>query len=493
MATSQTRISAAAIEAAAAAARMRGGGRFTLAEVLAGLPEEAVRDELAERVSRLLESDETLFWDESGEQFAGRAEFFSGAEFLITPDELEIEAGILIPGHRFAPFVSAEVFPSEVVLKDAADGQELPRRKYEGELTTLFPYHMLLGSEQVFDFFIAEDPVNQEVVSRSGSGKELTLHVFDMRAFYDKHSFSSGDALWCTVQDWSKGKIRCRFLSGEDRRNDATRGWCERFAEALERVIDRFEQYFDIPEQLAWSFFEDGALLRNGDQAASLDEFIRMTDRVEVAYDAGHTALTRRSGDEEADADDGGAMIPEGVRVSRGMTDSLGGILQELGLAITPVEIDGFILDCCYYREFDFESFFARCFGREPLTFADEAQEAVFRNYVEDRWEDLTGNYNRTDDEPKAELRSSILDLVETRLEFLNALRGAPEAASKLPEPEMRRLAELALYLDELLRLLNSPEHTLEPEEADAMSETIAGVEETQEHLLEHLDGHLAE
>ncbi len=491
MAAAQTRISAAAIEAAAAAARMRGGGRFTLAEVLAGLPEEAVRDELAERVSRLLEADETLFWDESGERFAGRAEFFSGAEFLITPDELEIEAGILIPGHRFAPFVSAEVFPSEVVLTDEEKAGELPRRHYRGELETLFPYHMLLGSEQVFDFFIAEDAANQEAVSRAGSGKALTLHVFDMRNWYDEHAFSTGDALLCTVRDWSRGAVSCRFLSGEARRNGAIRDWCGRFAGALERVIDRFEQYFDIPEQLAWSFFEDGALLRRGDQGASLDEFIRMTDRIEVGYDAGHTALARRSG--ETDADEDGAVVPEGVRVSRGMTDSLGGILQELGLAITPVEIDGFILDCCYYREFDFESFFARCFGREPLPFADEAQEAVFRNYVEDRWEELTGNYNRTDDEPKAELRSSILDLVETRLEFLNALRGAPDTASKLPEPEMRRLAELALYLDELLRLLNSPGHTLAPEEADAMNETIAGVEETQDHLLEHLDGHLAE
>ena len=42
-------------------------------------------------------------------------------------------------------------------------------------------------------------------------------------------------------------------------------------------------------------------------------------------------------------------------------------------------------------------------------------------------------------------------------MEFLNNVED-PEA---LPQAEMRRLAEISIYLDEFLRLLNSPKHEL--------------------------------
>ncbi|MEI2999926.1 MAG: hypothetical protein V8T86_03345 [Victivallis sp.] len=66
--------------------------------------------------------------------------------------------------------------------------------------------------------------------------------------------------------------------------------------------------------------------------------------------------------------------------------------------------MDSYILDCCYARELDFEEFLARALGREKLKFVDEGQQAVFYNYVEERFEELTETYNRVDDKPKAPL-----------------------------------------------------------------------------------------
>ena len=63
----------------------------------------------------------------------------------------------------------------------------------------------------------------------------------------------------------------------------------------------------------------------------------------------------------------------------------------------------------------------------------------------------------------------------------------ANRIVEKLPSAEMRRLAEISIYLDELLRLLNSPKHELAENEADDMAEKIAGLGETQTALIEKL------
>ncbi len=493
---SQDQIAAREIETAAAAARNRLGGEFALEDVLAELPTVTASDRqvLVERARRLLEADANLFWDVDGNRFVGREELFANAALVITPDDTEIDNGILIPGHRFAAFLSPDVFPSEVVLIDGeSEGRSaLPRRVYSGSLAALFPYHMLLGSEQVFDFFIAEDSGNRKVISREGrTGKsELALHVFDMSRFYDRHSFTEGDALVCSVVDWKSGVVECRYLSGEERRSRAVGEWCGRFADALEQVIDRFDKYFDIPEQLAWSFFTDRTLLCNAAEAASLDEFIRKTGRIEIAYDGDHTSLVRRCSG-FSDADDVVA-VPEGVSISRGSTDSLDDLLTEAGFEITPVEIDSFILDCCFYRELDYADFFARCFGRELQSFADAAQEAFFHNYVEERWEDLTGAYDRSSDEAKAPLRSSVLELVERKLAFLQTLRSSPQAAVRIPEGSMRRLTEIGRYLDEQLHLINAEEYMPSQEEIESMGDALAEAGDSLNDLLDSLEIYLA-
>jgi hypothetical protein len=94
-------------------------------------------------------------------------------------------------------------------------------------------------------------------------------------------------------------------------------------------------------------------------------------------------------------------------------------MLKELGSSLTPEEIDGFILDNCAARDMNFDRFFSRAFPHGELNYADEAQEAIFLNFLEERFEDLSGNYNRLMDESKAPLRSTIMELVEDRLEHL--------------------------------------------------------------------------
>lgn len=104
---------------------------------------------------------------------------------------------------------------------------------------------------------------------------------------------------------------------------------------------------------------------RRPGKSASLDEFVRRTNQVEINFDSDHTVLAKR----QAEPDDYPVELPEGVLLSRGETGEIGSLLREIGSPLTPIEVDSYILDCCYARELDFEEFFARAFGREKLKF----------------------------------------------------------------------------------------------------------------------------
>ena len=484
--------SALQLEDAIQAARLRGAGRFSLKDVLALLKTGKPDETRENRVLRMLDADETLFRGD-GDAFCGRAEFFTGKTFLITPDRYEIRQGILIPGHRTAGFVSPEVFPSEVELTDAETGDVFAMRDLTAGLDMIYNYFLLLGAEQFLDILAADNPANEPLANGASGDRPAVIAVYDMAEFYRKHDFREGDALLATVADWQSGKVRLEYLSG-DRRTDGS-AWQEAFADALEEVIAGYEHYFDIPEQLAWGFFFGGDRLFGKPEAMqSVDEFIRATDRIELRYLDDRTVLASCADEPEADDDPCGcgeghhhdhfhADLPEEVRISRGETEDFAKMLRELGILLTPVEVDSYILDSCSFRAPDYDEFFRRCFGGRELAFADDAQEAVFHNMVEDRWETFTANYDRETDHEKAELRGQILEILDEKIGFLNGV-SEPE---KLPTAEMRRLAEISIYLDEILRLLNSPKHELSEEEADDMAEKIAGLGETQSALIEKL------
>ena len=66
-----------------------------------------------------------LLLDEEKGLFTPRHIFFAGTEFLIVPQPDEIEEGILIPGHRFLPFLARDIHPGDCRLT-LADGTVVP-------------------------------------------------------------------------------------------------------------------------------------------------------------------------------------------------------------------------------------------------------------------------------------------------------------------------------------------------------------------------------
>ncbi len=484
------------IEAAIDAALLENTGETVTAAVITKRLGGRKSVALTDRIDRTLSGDDRFF-DNGENEFLPRGTFFRGYEFVITPDEWEIQEGILFPGHRFSACISPEVFPSEI--KMIGPGEKTTAMKtINAPVSLVFHYHLLLGSEQLFDFFTAESEANAKLSRSPQPTDQVTLNAFDLTDFFRKNKFRDGDALLCRVRDWAEGVVEFTYLSGEDRQSSGLKEWIAAYETALGLVISRFENYPEIPEQLAYACFIGNGTLPEATQAASLDEFVRRTSRIEINFDSDHTVLAMRQTEDDCgcgcghdhDHDhDEASELPDGFRVSRGETGDLGTLLREIGSPLSPIEVDSYILDCCYARELDFEEFFARAFGREKLKFIDEGQQAVFYNYIEERFEELTETYNRHDDEPKAQLRSTILELVDDRLAFFDFLASLEKSANAMTPDDLKELATLAIQLDEILKMLNNPGFTPDAGDLDRLTETVEHRADDSDALIARLTG----
>ena len=474
-----------AVKAAIAGAK---GGKFSLADVFKHLeikPENLEAEEI--RLERELEADESLFKYSDSDQYILRSSFFEGKQFIITPSELEIDNNILFPGHRFCAFCHEDIFPSEVTLFESDSETELATKEFTYEVTELMPYHILLGSEQIFDFFIAENTANKALLDDNTNKHEAIVNVFKMENFYSEHKFSIGDALLVTVEDWENGEFSFEYISGSERKNNKVKEWINDFGGAVEMVIDRFEAYLEIPDQLRWAFFMGDSQIWNK-QAGSLDEFYAQSDRVEINFsNASHTILARKISAQSTEEFE----IPENIGISSGKINSLQELLEDINSPLKAVEIDSYILSQCHQTAQDFDSFFRRCFGVEKLSFADDAQEVIFINYLEDRWETLFNQYNPVDDELKAKIREQILECIDDRLELFHNLSALEISPDNLPEENMKKLAEVSLYFTELLQVLNSESHTLKEEDREELAEAVARMRYTQSEEIEKIHQYL--
>jgi hypothetical protein len=456
---------------------------FTIADIKKKLGNRS--DGLSRRLERILDGDDRFF-NAPGKGFHRREAFFKGFRFAVTFDSWELSQNFLIPGHRFAPCLFEEVFPSDVILLD--NGKPIPMKQITLPLGQAFHYHMLLGSDNIFDFLVADSPANAHIRTQRGANEQVTLNVYDMTDFYARNEAGDGDAIICEVVDYHKGILNISLQSGSCRSVSARKLWVNACDDALTKVWERFEDYLDISEQLTWGMYYGGNELAN--PACSLDEYIRLSLKITICAEGDHAVLIVRDDNAEA-ADSYASEVNSMLSLSKGETGSLAGILKEIGTPITLPEIDACILDECFARESDFDAIFRRIFGSTENICVDEIQQEYLYTYLEERFEDLHENYNRADDELKAPLRSEILEGVDAKLEFFRLLADTDADPEKLDQEDMHRLAEIDLRLDEMLKLLNSDKYTPDQVEMEKIAEMVESRLDEQQELLDKLTANI--
>lgn len=424
---------------------------------------------LFSRVVRELNYHIALIPVEPQQSYVIAADLFTNAEFIIVPDAFEIENNILIPGHRFVPFMHPELFPSDITLRESGARKAQSLREFSGIAENIIKYHLLMGAETLFDFFIAESEDNVEQAENSAN-PQLKLSALDMKKFYAETNFTEGDTLLVKVIDYEKGVFEFRLGNGKERSAGKLAAYRTKFENVLENITENLQPGFPVIDQIRSLFANAPEFLNN--PAMSLDEILLNDSLFDIAMDEDGSTLVKRV---EEDDDCCGSehhhthdcdchchehhhdrQLPENVTIGSGETGSLETMLAKLFPMLNIVELDAILLDNLKNHDLDFNSFYARAFGDSALPFADGMQEAVFFNELEARFEEMLDNYPREFDNETAEIRSMIVEFTIERCALLAQLS---DIAGELDiKPELfEALAEAALLLDESLKLVNAP------------------------------------
>lgn len=110
------------------------------------VPPEMIEDALAEEGDNYV----SVFNSEEDDApyFFSRRGLFDQAKFCIRPSALEIEQGMLIPGHRFIPFFNRG---SEVKLVTGANSTKIKKTKRQIALSKLRIYYSLFGPKGMME------------------------------------------------------------------------------------------------------------------------------------------------------------------------------------------------------------------------------------------------------------------------------------------------------------------------------------------------------
>ena len=432
-------------------------------------------DELMERLEKLIDGDDNYFHTPDWECEL-KMHYFCRTPFAVTPEEWEINEGVLFPANRLTPFLSEDVFPSDAEL--LFDDEPLPKREITMPFGEALHYLMLVGHEQILDYLEADSDINSGLRKRLAPTTPVTMTVFDCRQLYKELNFKKGDALILQLTDPDAGEFEVNYRPAAERSEGARDKWIGDFEKAMTRVIEKFRDYLEMSHQIHWAFYYGGEELAGA--GASVEEFVADCDSIEMRTTGDHSVFVM-AGSDDGYASEEGNDLPEGISISAGETSDFAVMLKEVGSSLTPDEIDGFILDNCSARDLNFDNFFSRAFPGGQLKFADDAQEAVFMNALEERFEDLTGNYNRLLDEAKAPLRGTLMELVEDRLEHLcNEEHDHGHGHCRCHDMEA-----LFVKVNTLLKQLNSEGFDPSAEEVDKIQAEIEKYADRLEELLD--------
>ena len=451
-------------------------GIFQLSDIAAKLNSSG-DDELMTRLEKLIDGDDNYFHSSDWECEL-KMHFFCRTPFAVTPDKWEINEGVLFPANRLTPFLSEDLFPSDAEL--LYDGEAVPKKEITMPFGEALRYLNLIGHEQVLDYLEADSDANDNLSEHLSPTTLVTMTVFDCRELFEELSFKAGDSFILQLTDPDTGEFEINFRPAEERSEDARDKWIADYEKAMIKVIDNFRDYLEIAHQIHWAFYYGGEELASA--AASVEEFVRDCDSIEMRTKGDHSLFIPAGSQGEYTSDEDNPL-PDGFSISSGETSDFGAMLKEVGSPLTPDEIDGFILDNCAARDLNFDRFFARAFPHGQFTYADEAQEAVFMNFLEERFEELTEHYNRLLDEAKAPLRSTIMELVEEKLEHHNSQEH--DHGHDHGHCSCHDMEALFVKIDALLRQLNNEAFDPSAEEVEEMQSVIEQFADRLDELME--------
>ncbi len=428
----------------------------------------------------LFEDDREGFED----RFIPRPVVFQGAEFRVTPLGEEVESGFLVPGHRFLPYLSREVFPSKAVLK-LPDGSVVPTRSVQQPLAAVHRFLMYFGEYGAMEYLAVDHESNANKIQPPFE-KDVEISVFDLQSFFETCGFLSGDSLMLTVEDWQAGIFSVRHMPAEQGVVDFTtiQKWTQALRLGFEEACLDAEMDHDCYEQFARMLW----LAECNEEASSVLSAPPLT--LATFFNAQKDLTMQTSGNVSF-------FWPEDEPLDSRMLNSMAGGEKEpateldahfvlLGLSLDSEEAEAYMRDAFSRGETNPEAVLGRVISGRALSFPSENDQQEFHRLWQERWDGVRADYLPLKDVHR-ELRAVFLDLNDQCLQVLRGMdRNAQDPMDTMNHPATLQLGELSGLIHSVLVFCNQNEQSADvfPVPLDEMARALsAGIEDMSEQL----------
>jgi hypothetical protein len=422
-----------------------------------------------------LEASDCVFYDEETDHYIPRSRFFQGAQFLIAPQPEEIEASILIPGHRFMPFLARDVFPATCQLL-INDEPPIQTRLVHKPILDLLIYLSFYGQHGALQYLTADQDSNNDVMRRDlNDNPEFAVTVFDMTDVYARYAVKPGDTFLCTVKNWTLGIYELEHIPNEPQMLEfRMQKWITDFESAMLQMWEEGDYPPDIYAQLSEALFIGPKSLCDR-PPLHFGGFLARSKKVSISQEPTGTLLSHTEISPESLFD---RAAEASMGDMTGRRESLDAILNDIGLSTTQDELEAYMRDTYARGERTFDAAMARVLsGREGTTFYDEAQIDSFEEFINELWEHIGASFNAEHDKRVAPFRSRILELLDKHTAWLRDCDRRNIPVSELPQAPSIALAQMTGILSQLLGLLNRDEDSTQ-REVDELANTLDLIEE---------------
>ena len=215
-----------------------------------------------------------------------KADFFKGGYFLITLSAFEAEKKILIPGHRFLPFLNPMVMHWKIKIK-AQNNKALKKITEKAKFRTLKPLYSLFGEENILFLLIDDKENNSEIIliDEDYSLHDLYFTAYDLSSLLPaedtgKKTFSNL-VLTLRIDDWDKG-IYTASVKAIDKDPANTNEWVSALEHGFKKVFSSKKNIWMVSEVMSNAFMHGGKkLLEN--PAISLENFFEISEISDIA------------------------------------------------------------------------------------------------------------------------------------------------------------------------------------------------------------------
>jgi len=433
-------------------------------------------EDVEERLWDLACESEVLFEDERElpDRFIPRHAAFKGAEFRVTPLEEEIAGGYLVPGHRFLPFFSRDVFPGDAVLR-LPDGSAVSTRTLRQSAAEVHRFLLFYGESGSIDYLLSDSEENAASLQPPFDGS-VSVTVFDLKSFFAQCGFTLGDSLMLTVEDWQKGVFSVRHVPVQKGAIDfsETRSWTQALRDGFDEALPDAGLDHDCNEQMARMLWlaecnEDASSILSN-PPLSLAAFFNMQKDLTVQT-SGQVSF----------------FWPKDMPIESRMMNSLAtenlepeseldALFVLLGLSVNSDEAEAYMRDALSRGEESPDAVLVRVIQGRTLHFPTAGEQEDFMRLWRALWDEVRSVYVPAKDSHR-EMRAVFLGLNDQCLRVLRELdQNSSDPMAVMNNPATLQLGELSGLIGSALVMCNQGEEDSEafPMPLDQMAESLS-------------------